>query len=255
MKFSNFEVKILITMDLVSLIGLTVILFFAIIIIGVFFCLSEIIGIAVLFFVSKKENRLSHIISFSVGSAIFFLLLFIFSCFSIFFCGSRDSSAYLGDTRYVKINDNYTLISIDDFPFYIEGKGFTLNNVDSLAESQNYLYGHVSESYFSLNMEDGIVRKDSLFENLELPEYCIKEKIVGAEDFLYKKDNELSRSLTEVLLWPFILALILACLSSFFTQKLVVWLEKKYKDWKKRRNGGENENFGNDDTNYLMPVE
>lgn len=242
-------------MDLIGLIGLTAMLFFAIIIIGVFFCLSEILAIIVILFVSKKENRLSHIISYSVGSAIFFFLFFIFSCFSIFFCGSSDSNVYLGDTRYVKINDKYTLISIDNFPFYIEGKLFTLDYVDSLAESQNYLYGHASDSYFSLNMEDGIVRKDSLFENLELPEYCIKEKIVGAEEFLINKDSELSRSITEVLLWPFILALIFAYLSSFYTKKLVVWLEKKYKDWKKRRNGDEDENFGNDDTNYLTPIE
>lgn len=242
-------------MDLLALIGLTAMLFFAIIIIGVFFCLSEIFAIIVILFVSKKENRLSHIISYSVGSAIFFFLFFIFSCFSIFFCGSHDSSVYLGDTRYVKINDNYTLKSIDNFPFYIEGKRFTLDYVDSLAESQNYLYGHASDSYFSLNMEDGIVRKDSLFENLELPEYCIKEKIIGAEEFLINKDSELSRSITEVLLWPFILALIFAYLSSFYTKKLVVWMEKKYKDWKKRRNGDEDEKFGNDDTNYLTPVE
>lgn len=242
-------------MDLIGLIGLTAMLFFAIIIIGVFFCLSEILAIIVILFVSKKENRLSHIISYSVGSAIFFFLFFIFSCFSIFFCGSSDSNVYLGDTRYVKINDKYTFISIDNFPFYIEGKRFTLDYVDSLAESQNYLYGHASDSYFSLNMEDGIVRKDSLFENLELPEYCIKEKIVGAEEFLINKDSELSRSITEVLLWPFILALIFAYLSSFYTKKLVVWLEKKYKDWKKRRNGDEDEKFGNDDTNYLTPIE
>lgn len=242
-------------MDLIGLIGLTAMLFFAIIIIGVFFCLSEILAIIVILFVSKKENRLSHIISYSVGSAIFFFLFFIFSCFSIFFCGSSDSNVYLGDTRYVKINDKYTLISIDNFPFYIEGKRFTLDYVDSLAESQNYLYGHASDSYFSLNMEDGIVRKDSLFENLELPEYCIKEKIVGAEEFLINKNSELSRSITEVLLWPFILALIFAYLSSFYTKKLVVWLEKKYKDWKKRRNGDEDEKFGNDDTNYLTPIE
>lgn len=242
-------------MDLIGLIGLTAMLFFAIIIIGVFFCLSEILAIIVILFVSKKENRLSHIISYSVGSAIFFFLFFIFSCFSIFFCGSSDSNVYLGDTRYVKINDKYTLISIDNFPFYIEGKRFTLDYVDSLAESQNYLYGHASDSYFSLNIEDGIVRKDSLFENLELPEYCIKEKIIGAEEFLINKDSELSRSITEVLLWPFILALIFAYLSSFYTKKLVVWLEKKYKDWKKRRNGDEDEKFGNDDTNYLTPIE
>jgi len=242
-------------MDLIGLIGLTAMLFFAIIIIGVFFCLSEILAIIVILFVSKKENRLSHIISFSVGSAIFFFLFFIFSCFSIFFCGSSDSNVYLGDTRYVKINDKYTLISIDNFPFYIEGKRFTLDYVDSLAESQNYLYGHASDSYFSLNIEDGIVRKDSLFENLELPEYCIKEKIIGAEEFLINKDSELSRSITKVLLWPFILALIFAYLSSFYTKKLVVWLEKKYKDWKKRRNGDEDEKFGNDDTNYLTPIE
>jgi len=234
-------------------------LFFAVVsiiaIIGGLIFLAEILAIAVIYFVSKKENRLSHIISYSVGSAIFFFLFFIFSCFSIFFCGSSDSNVYLGDTRYVKINDKYTLKSIDNFPFYIEGKRFTLDYVDSLAESQNYLYGHASDSYFSLNMEDGIVRKDSLFENLELPEYCIKEKIIGAEEFLINKDSELSRSITEVLLWPFILALIFAYLSSFYTKKLVVWLEKKYKDWKKRRNGDEDEKFGNDDTNYLTPVE
>lgn len=233
--------------------------FFAVVsiiaIIGGLIFLAEILAIAVIYFVSKKENRLSHIISYSVGSAIFFFLFFIFSCFSIFFCGSSDSNVYLGDTRYVKINDKYTLKSIDNFPFYIEGKRFTLDYVDSLAESQNYLYGHASDSYFSLNMEDGIVRKDSLFENLELPEYCIKEKIIGAEEFLINKDSELSRSITEVLLWPFILALIFAYLSSFYTKKLVVWLEKKYKDWKKRRNGDEDEKFGNDDTNYLTPVE
>jgi hypothetical protein len=240
-------------------VSLIAMLFFAVVsiiaIIGGLIFLAEILAIAVIYFVSKKENRLSHIISYSVGSAIFFFLFFIFSCFSIFFCGSSDSNVYLGDTRYVKINDKYTLKSIDNFPFYIEGKRFTLDYVDSLAESQNYLYGHASDSYFSLNMEDGIVRKDSLFENLELPEYCIKEKIIGAEEFLINKDSELSRSITEVLLWPFILALIFAYLSSFYTKKLVVWLEKKYKDWKKRRNGDEDEKFGNDDTNYLTPVE
>lgn len=241
-------------MDLLGLIGLTAVLFFAIIIIGVIFCLSEILAIVVIFFGSKKENRLSRIISFSVGSAIFFFLFFIFSCFSIFFCGNYDSNAYLGDTRYVKINDKYTLTSIDDGPFFIEGN-VSLYDVDSLAESKDYLYGYAFDLYFSLNMEDGIVRKDSLFENLDLPEYCVKENIVGAEEFLIKKDSDLSRSLTEVLLWPFLFALILAFLSSFYTKKLVLWLEKKYKDWKNRRNGNEDENFGNDDTNYLTPVE
>lgn len=229
---------------------LIALLFFAIIIIGVFFCLSKILAIIVILLVSKKENRLPRIISFSVGSAIFFFLFFIFSCFSIFFCGNYDSNAYLGDTRYVKINDKYTLTSIDDCPFFIEGN-ISLYDVDSLAESKDYLYGYASDLYFSLNMEDGIVRKDSLFENLDLPEYCVKENIVGAEEFLIKKDSDLSRSLTEVLLWPFLLALILAFLSSFYTKKLVLWLEKKYKDWKNRRNGNEDENFGNDDTNYL----
>lgn len=218
------------------------------------FCMMEIIAITVICLVSKKENRLSNVMSYSVGSAIFFLLFAIFSCISIIFGGSNDSNAYLGDTRYVKINDKYTLTSIDDGPFFIEGN-ISLYDVDSLAESKDYLYGHVSDTYFSLNMEDGIVRKDSLFENLELPEYCIKEKIVGAEEFLINKDSELSRSITEVLLWPFLLALILAFLSSFYTKKLVLWLEKKYKDWKNRRNGNEDENFGNDDTNYLTPVE
>ncbi len=233
---------------------LIALLFFAIIIIGVFFCLSKIFTIIVILLVSKKENRLSHIISFTVGSAIFLFLFFIFTRINISFCDNNDSNIHLGDTRYVKINDNYTLKSIDDGPFFIKGN-ISLYDVDSLAESQNYLYGHASDSYFSLNMEYGIVRKDSLFENLELPEYCIKEKIVGAEEFLINKDRELSRSMTEVLLWPFILALIFACLSSFFTKKLVVWLEKKYKDWKKRRNGDEDEKFGNDDTNYLTPIE
>lgn len=218
------------------------------------FCMMEIIAITVICLVSKKENRLSNVMSYSVGSAIFFLLFAIFSCISIIFGGSNDSNAYLGDTRYVKINDKYTLTSIDDGPFFIEGN-VSLYDVDSLAESKDYLYGHVSDTYFFLNMEDGIVRKDSLFENLDLPEYCVKEDIVGAEEFLIKKDSDLSRSLTEVLLWPFLLALILAFLSSFYTKKLVLWLEKKYKDWKNRRNGNEDENFGNDDTNYLTPVE
>ena len=218
------------------------------------FCMMEIIAITVICLVSKKENRLSNVMSYSVGSAIFFLLFAIFSCISIIFGGSNDSNAYLGDTRYVKLNDNYTLKSIDDGPSFIEGN-ISLYDVDSLAESKDYLYGHVSDTYFSLNMEDGIVRKDSLFENLDLPEYCVKENIVGAEEFLINKDSDLSRSLTEVLLWPFLLALILAFLSSFYTKKLVLWLEKKYKDWKNRRNGNEDENFGNDDTNYLTPVE
>ncbi len=233
---------------------LIALLFFAIIIIGVFFCLSKILAIIVILLVSKKENRLSHIISFTVGSAIFLFLFFIFTCINIVFCDNNDSNTYLGDTRYVKLNDKYTLTSIDNGPFFIEGN-ISLYDVDSLAESKDYLYGHVSDTYFSLNMEDGIVRKDSLFENLELPEYCVKENIVGAEEFLIKKDSDLSRSLTEVLLWPFLLALILACLSSFYTKKLVLWLEKKYKDWKNRRNGNEDENFGNEDTNYLTPVE
>lgn len=233
---------------------LIALLFFAIIIIGVFFCLSKILAIIVILLVSKKENRLSHIISFTVGSAIFLFLFFIFTCINIVFCDNNDSNTYLGDTRYVKINDKYTLTSIDDGPFFIEGN-VSLYDVDSLAESKDYLYGHVSDTYFSLNMEDGIVRKDSLFENLDLPEYCVKENIVGAEEFLIKKDSDLSRSLTEVLLWPFLLALILAFLSSFYTKKLVLWLEKKYKDWKNRRNGNEDEIFGNDDTNYLTPVE
>lgn len=228
--------------------------FFAIIIIGVFFCLSKILAIIVILLVSKKENRLSHIISFTVGSAIFLFLFFIFTCINIVFCDNNDSNTYLGDTRYVKLNDKYTLTSIDNGPFFIEGN-ISLYDVDSLAESKDYLYGHVSDTYFSLNMEDGIVRKDSLFENLDLPEYCVKENIVGAEEFLINKDSDLSRSLTEVLLWPFLLALILACLSSFYTKKLVLWLEKKYKDWKNRRNGNEDENFGNEDTNYLTPVE
>ena len=218
------------------------------------FCMMEIIAITVICLVSKKENRLSGVMSYSVGSAIFFLLFAIFSCISIIFGDSNDSNAYLGDTRYVKINDKYTLTSIDDGQFFIEGN-ISLYDVDSLAESKDYLYGHVSDTYFSLNMEDGIVRKDSLFENLDLPEYCVKENIIGAEEFLIKKDSDLSRSLTEVLLWPFLLALILAFLSSFYTKKLVLWLEKKYKDWKNRRNGNEDENFGNDDTNYLTPVE
>lgn len=228
--------------------------FFAIIIIGVFFCLSKILAIIVILLVSKKENRLSHIISFTVGSAIFLFLFFIFTCINIVFCDNNDSNTYLGDTRYVKLNDKYTLTSIDNGPFFIEGN-ISLYDVDSLAESKDYLYGHVSDTYFSLNMEDGIVRKDSLFENLDLPEYCVKENIIGAEEFLIKKDSDLSRSLTEVLLWPFLLALILAFLSSFYTKKLVLWLEKKYKDWKNRRNGNEDENYGNADTNYLTPVE
>lgn len=219
------------------------------------FCMMEIIAITVICLVSKKEDRLSNVMSYSVGSAIFFLLFAIFSCISIIFGGSNDSNAYLGDTRYVKINDKYTLKSIDNFPFFIDGKGFTLDYVDSLAESKDYLYGHVSDTYFSLNMEDGIVRKDSLFENLDLPDYCVKERIIGVEEFLRHKDSEFSRSVFETLVWPFIFALILAFLSSFVTKKLVLWLERKYKDWKNRRNGNEDENFGNDDTNYLTPVE
>ena len=239
-------------------IALCIFLLIVVIIAGIIavisFCMMEIIAITVICLVSKKENRLSNVMSYSVGSAIFFLLFAIFSCISIIFGGSNDSNAYLGDTRYVKINDKYTLTSIDDGPFFIEGN-VSLYDVDSLAESKDCLYGHVSDTYFSLNMEDGIVRKDSLFENLDLPEYCVKENIVGAEEFLIKKDSDLSRSLTEVLLWPFLLALILAFLSSFYTKKFVLWLEKKYKDWKNRRNGNEDENFGNDDTNYLTPVE
>lgn len=150
------------------------------------FCMMEIIAITVICLVSKKENRLSNVMSYSVGSAIFFLLFAFFSCISIIFGGSKDSNAYLGDTRYVKLNDKYTLTSIDNGPFFIEGN-ISLYDVDSLAESKDYLYGHVSDTYFSLNMEDGIVRKDSLFENLDLPEYCVKENIIGAEEFLIKK--------------------------------------------------------------------
>lgn len=199
-------------------IALCIFLLIVVIIAGIIavisFCMMEIIAITVICLVSKKENRLSNVMSYSVGSAIFFLLFAFFSCISIIFGGSKDSNAYLGDTRYVKLNDKYTLTSIDNGPFFIEGN-ISLYDVDSLAESKDYLYGHVSDTYFSLNMEDGIVRKDSLFENLDLPEYCVKENIVGAEEFLINKDSDLSRSLTEVLLWPFILALIFAYLSSF----------------------------------------
>ncbi len=239
-------------------IALCIFLLIVVIIAGIIavisFCMMEIIAITVICLVSKKENRLSNVMSYSVGSAIFFLLFAIFSCISIIFGGSKDSNAYLGDTRYVKINDKYTLTSIDDGPFFIEGN-VSLYDVDSFAESKDYLYGHVSDLYFSLNMEDGIVRKDSLFENLDLPEYCVKENIIGAEEFLRDKDKELSRSVFETFVWPFIFALILAFSSSFVTKKLVLWLEIKYKDWKNRRNSNEDENFGNDDTNYLTPVE
>ncbi|MCR5246638.1 MAG: hypothetical protein K6E14_02475, partial [Paludibacteraceae bacterium] len=83
--------------------------------------MMEIIAITVICLVSKKENRLSNVMSYSVGSAIFFLLFAFFSCISIIFGGSKDSNAYLGDTRYVKLNDKYTLTSIDNGPFFIEG--------------------------------------------------------------------------------------------------------------------------------------
>lgn len=237
-----------------GLIALCFFLLVGVIIAGISFCLFEIIVITVIYFFSKKENRISNVMSYSVGSAIFFFLFAMFSCISIIFGGSDESNIYFGDTRYLKINDSYKLIQIDDSPFCIEGK-VDLDNVDSLAEVQDYLYGYASDSYFFLSMGDGIVRKDSLFENLDLPDYCVKERIVGVEEFLRDKDSELSRSVFETFMWPFIFALILAFLSSFVTKKLVFWLEMKYKDWKKRRNSDENENFGNDETKYPTIVE
>ena len=69
-------------MEFLGCMSLIAMLFFAVVsviaIIGGFIFLAEILAIAVIYFVSKKENRLSHIVSFSVGSAIFFFLLLLY---------------------------------------------------------------------------------------------------------------------------------------------------------------------------------
>ncbi len=188
-----------------------------------------------------KEKRLSYLISFFVGASIFFVLFTIFTATSLLIGG--ESNLFLGDTRYVNINDKYTLHQIDSGEFTIEGS-LSLYGIDSLAETNNYVYGHLKndyingktrDTYFTLSLKDGDIKKDTIFEYLELPAQCTRATMMSAENYLYKKSQEQLRDWKEVVFWPFIFALSLAFIISFFTKKLVKWLETKYKNWRAKK--------------------
>lgn len=202
-------------------------------------CLFPIIGLFILLiilaigFFIDKEKRLSTTIALLLGSTIFTILFVCFGACSFLFGG--DSNLFVGDTRYVKINDKYTFKQIDNGEYFIDGS-LQLYGIDSLAETKDYIYGRMTDSYFTLSLKDGDVKKDTIFEYLELPRECTRSTMMTSEQYLYQKSKAIKRSWQDVILWPFFLALGCAFSISFFTKKLVYWLEQKYKEWRKKRN-------------------
>lgn len=189
----------------------------------------------VLYALTKEGERLSKVISFWVGAIIFFLLFALFSAYNLA-QGGAENSVLIDDLQYVKIKGEYSLARYENGPFFIQGT-FDINNVDSLAEFDDYLYGYADSSYFSLSLKDGEVEKDSIFGHLHLPASCTQDLLVDSDTYFAAKYDSLSRDWTDIFLVPFMLAVALAYLSSFMTKKLVVWLEEKYKMWRKKRNG------------------
>jgi len=201
-----------------------------------------------------KEKRLSTTISVFVGSTIFFILFALFTAANLLLGG--ESNLFLGDTRYVNINDKYTFRQIDYGEFAIEGN-LSLYAIDSIADTKDYVYGHltkeyingrVRDSYFTLSLKDGEVKKDTIFEYLELPNQCTRQTLKSAENYLFEKSQEQLRDWKEVVFWPFVLALVLAYVISFFTKKLVFWLETKYKNWRNKSDNNKDDNRPNNES-------
>lgn len=236
--------------------------FILVVVIGLF-CVFPILGILVLLFTflighfGKSESILSSTISFLVGSSIFFVLFIILFALNLLVGG--ESNLFLGDTRYVNINDKYTFKQIDNGEFSIEGN-LSLYAIDSIADTDDYVYGHltkeyingkVRDSYFTLSLKDGEIQKDTIFEYLELPNQCTRQTLMSSENYLFEKSQEQLRDWKEVIFWPFILALGLAFIISFYTKKLVRWLEIKYKKWKDKSNQNNDDNHqDNGKNNY-----
>lgn len=221
--------------------------FILVVVIGLF-CVFPILGILVLLFTflighfGKSESILSSTISFLVGSSIFFVLFIILFALNLLVGG--ESNLFLGDTRYVNINDKYTFKQIDNGEFSIEGN-LSLYAIDSIADTDDYVYGHLTkeyingktrDTYFTLSLKDGDIKKDTIFEYLELPAQCTRQTMKSAENYLYSKSEEQLRDWKEVVFWPFAFALALAFIISFFTKKLVFWIETKYKNWRNKSN-------------------
>ena len=237
---------------------IAILLFVAILFIFPIFGLILLLLIFIFGYLIDKEKRLSYSISIFVGASIFFLLFSIFTAVNILVGG--ESNLFIGDIRYVNINDKYRFQRIDDGEFCIEGN-LSLYAIDSIADTENYVYGHLTkeyingktrDTYFTLSLKDGDIKKDTIFEYLELPAQCTRQTMKSAENYLYSKSEEQLRDWKEVVFWPFILALGLAFIISFFTKKLVRWLEIKYKKWKAKKGADDNKNVddnANDDNN------
>ncbi len=189
----------------------------------------------VIYALAKEGDRLSKVISFWVGTIIFFLLFALFSAFNLM-RGGAENSWLIGDYQYVKIREEYSLARYEYGPFFIQGT-LGIDNVDSLAEFDDYLYGYADSSYFSLSLKDGEVEKDSIFGNLHLPASCSQDLLVDSATYFGAKYDSWTRDWSDIFLVPFKLAVALAYFSSFMTKKLVVKLEKRYKMWRKKRNG------------------
>lgn len=237
---------------------IAILLFVAILFIFPIFGLILLLLIFIFGYLIDKEKRLSYSISFFVGASIFFLLFSIFTAVNILVGG--ESNLFIGDIRYVNINDKYRFQRIGNGEFGIEGN-LSLYAIDSIADTENYVYGHltkeyingkVRDTYFTLSLKDGDIKKDTIFEYLELPAQCTRQTMKSAENYLYSKSEEQLRDWKEVVFWPFVLALSLAFIISFFTKKLVRWLEIKYKKWKAKKDADDNKNVddnANDDNN------
>lgn len=227
---------------------IAILLFVAILFIFPIFGLILLLLLFIFGHLIDKEKRLSYSISIFVGSSIFFLLFSILTAVNILVGG--ESNLFIGDIRYVNINDKYRFQQIDNGEFCIEGN-LSLYAIDSIADTENYVYGHLTkeyingktrDTYFTLSLKDGDIKKDTIFEYLELPAQCTRHTMKSAEEYLYSKSEEQLRDWKEVVFWPFILALGLAFIISFFTKKLVRWLEIKYKNWRNKSNQNNNDN-------------
>lgn len=215
-------------MELIINIFLFLFIFFLIVVVSILPAICVIVTILTLIF-SERIHLLRNLITTNVAAIIFLFSFSIFTSFSILFGEKKSLDAGYGDCRYIQITPQYKIISIDNMPFYIEGKQSI--DIDSIAEVDSFLFGLSNTKYFCLSLKNDSLQYDSVFSNLNLPASCTQEKLTDAETYYYDKYKRNSRSIWEIIRVPLLLAIVITFISSFFLKTIIDWLEKLIQSW------------------------
>ncbi len=211
-------------MEFIVNIFLILIISFFIVVVFILPLICVIVTILTLIF-SEKSHLLRNLITTNVTAIVFLFSFSIFATFSILFGEKKSLDSGYGDCRYIQITPQCKIISIDNMPFYIEGK-HNINKIDSIAEADSLLFGLSRDRYFCLSLKNDSLQYDSVFSNLNLPASCTQEDLMDADSYYHNKYKQNSRSIWEIIKVPLLLAIVITFILSFILKTIIDWLEK-----------------------------